>query len=65
MQVAPPNCFKRGCKHYDNVAWLGEMKFIHVCIAFPKGIPEDIAYGNNEHLEVVEGQTGTVVFEKE
>jgi len=34
------------------------------CKAFPKGVPNDIAYGNNLHLTVVNGQKGDYVFEE-
>ena len=35
------------------------------CAAFPDGIPEEIAYGDNKHLKPIEGQGNDIVFEKE
>ena len=50
-----PRCSKRKCKHYDGVILPvegDESSEINVCLAFPDGIPPDIAYGNNLHEEV-------------
>ncbi len=35
-----------------------------VCPAYPKGIPDRIAYGPELHLTVQEDQEGEIVFEK-
>jgi len=34
------------------------------CLAFPTGIPHEIAYGSNQHLIKYKGQTANFVFEK-
>lgn len=35
------------------------------CNAFPEGIPDEIAYGDNLHLVPLENQGNDIVFEKE
>lgn len=35
----------------------------HVCMAFPDGITNRIAYGDDLHLEIAEDQRGEIVFE--
>ena len=46
-------CIK--CKHLD--------PFNGGCAAFPDGIPFEYSSGENEHLEIVDGQVGDFVFE--
>ena len=41
-----------------------ELTETNYCKAFPKGIPYDIAYGDNKHLEAIKGQNKEFVFEK-
>lgn len=65
-----PNCYKRECKHFQGVKKDkpgDEATEFYYCPAFPKwpGIPDSIAMGNDEHFEVVEGQTGDTVYEEE
>lgn len=47
-----PKCWTRGCKHYLGVKSddddEDEVNERPVCEAFPDGIPEEIAYGDNE-----------------
>lgn len=63
--ISEPNCYKRGCKWYigiyqpDNT----EAVEVHHCLAFPEGIPEDIAFGDNKHETVQEGQVGSFIYE--
>lgn len=70
LPVLPePRCFQRGCVHYRGVVWLGkeERSEANFCNAFSAdvgGIPEDITYGDNLHLEPIEGQDNAIVFEK-
>lgn len=50
-----PNCSKRRCKYYIGVKMMieaDESSETHTCQAFPEGIPGDIAYGSNPHVEV-------------
>ena len=35
------------------------------CEAFPNGIPFEFSNGEKEHLEIVDGQVGDFVFEKD
>lgn len=60
-----PNCYKRDCKHFQGVKWLGEGEQTEVvyCDAFPEGIPREIAYGDNQHLKPYPGDNG-IQFEK-
>ena len=56
--IAEPKCFSRNCRHFLGVnkpvpdADIGERPN---CLAFPKGIPDEIAYGDNLHTEPVTG----------
>lgn len=61
------NCFKRECKHFIGVEQPDGTELTErvICSAFPKAIPEDIAYGNNEHLVPLKDQKNDIVFEKE
>jgi hypothetical protein len=46
-------CWIRGCKHYDGVDQPDgtEASERHICSAFPNGIPDEIAYGDELHLD--------------
>lgn len=61
-----PRCFTRNCVHYFGVKWLGpeENSEAHVCNAFPDGIPNEIAYGDNLHLKPFPGDRG-IQFEED
>ena len=61
-----PNCNKRHCKHFIGADQPNgtEASERVVCKAFPRGIPDNIAYGENLHLEPVEGDNG-IQFEVE
>jgi len=65
--LGAPQCYLRKCKHYEGVKWLGkeETTEVNYCPAFPKGIPADIAYGDNPHDIPVTGQVGNIVFEED
>ena len=68
--LAEPRCFTRRCRWYEGVRWLdatlGEASETNVCPAFPEGIPDTIAYGDDPHLTVHPLQVGLSVFrEKE
>lgn len=50
-----PKCYRRRCVHYEGVILkdeADESTETHVCKAFPEGIPFDISYGSNPHIEV-------------
>jgi len=64
--LAEPRCFTRKCKHFLGATQgkdveLGE--WVN-CKAFPDGIPTEIAYGDNLHLEPFPGDHG-IQYEKE
>ncbi len=60
------NCYKRHCKHYLGIIQPDgtEMTERNYCDAFPDGIPDGIAYGDNEHNKVEYFQKNTIIFEK-
>lgn len=64
--IPVPSCFKRKCKFFSGVFQSDgtEMTEKVVCLAFPTGIPNEIAYGNNPHLEPFPGQENVIVFEE-
>ena len=64
--LAEPVCWNRQCKYYLGVIQSDETEATEVnnCEAFPDGIPEEIAYGNNEHLKVLPNQKNDVIYEE-
>jgi len=60
-----PNCSKRKCKHYLGIIQPDgtEMTECVACEAFPEGIPDEIAYGDNDHTSPFTGDNG-IQFEK-
>ena len=69
FKLAQPRCHKRKCKHFEGVKSFGDGPLFEatqrpVCSAFPKGIPEEIAYGDNLHLEAFAGDNG-IRYERE
>jgi len=54
MEAVNLICFT--CKHFH--------KYGMGCDAFPKGIPDEITSGRNEHSKPLPGQTNTIVYEK-
>lgn len=65
--ILKPNCFSRNCKWYVGVYQSDgtEMTEVNHCMAFPEGIPDEIAYGNNKHSKLYPGQVGKFLFKKE
>ena len=65
MSGPQPQCDRRNCKHFMGLEWLGaeEDSETPVCAAFPKGIPDEIAFGDDLHLEPVPGDHG-IQFER-
>lgn len=66
MALPPSRCFERRCKHFLGVVWLGEDESSEEahCRAFPKGIPDEIAYGDNDHTKPYPGNQG-IQYESE
>ena len=64
--IIAAKCWTRKCKHYLGVItdFEPEGNERHSCKAYPNGIPERIAYGNNKHLTIHKDQKGDFVFEK-
>ena len=64
--LAEPTCWTRKCKHYIGVIQPDgtEMTETNSCKAFLKGIPAEIAYGNNLHSKPLSNQTNDIIFEK-
>lgn len=63
--IEAPRCWERECKHYEGVFQPDgtEATEVHVCPAFPEGIPSEIAFGNELHLKPLDGQVGSLVYE--
>lgn len=65
--LAEPKCFTRRCKFFIGVSQPDgtEMTEVNVCEAFPDGIPNEIAYGDNKHLLPLPGQKNNISFVEE
>lgn len=64
MQPVPTKCELRGCKRFDGFKSTGYNKpIIRICMAFPGGIPDVIAFGDNDHTKPYPGDHG-IQFEK-
>ena len=46
------------CKHYNPISFNEEKDILGTCKAFPKGIPEDIWVGKNNHKKPCKGDNG-------
>ena len=64
--ISIPKCFERECAHFIGVEQLDgtEETETIICKAYPEGIPADITYGNDLHLEVRPDQENEIVFEE-
>ena len=69
MSMEQPECSKRECKHWVEAGEFidpldeGVEGTVPVCRAFLKGIPDDVAWGDNLHLRPIKGDHG-IQFEK-
>lgn len=66
--LAEPMCSFRHCAHLAgamNVLDDEPETAVPVCLAFPKGIPEEIAYGPDKHFNVRHDQVGDYVYTEE
>ena len=61
-----PKCYERKCKYYFGIIQPDgtEETEVNNCKAFPDGIPNEIAYGNNKHLKVLPNQKNDIIYEK-
>lgn len=59
------NCYLRKCKHFVGVIQPDgtEESERYVCKAFLDKIPDEIAFGENKHLEPTKEQKNEVVYE--
>jgi hypothetical protein len=59
-------CYTRHCKYYQGIIQPDgtEMAETNHCKAFPNGIPNEIAYGDNLHDKPLKDQGNDIVFEK-
>ena len=69
--IAEPTCYARRCKHFigilqdkDDDGEPIEITERPYCAAFPNGIPEEIAYGDNLHEQKHKDQEGKLLYEK-
>lgn len=65
--LAEPKCYTRKCKHFLGVYQPDDTERFEVvnCEAFPEGIPDNIAYGDNLHEIPTDDQLNEIVYEKE
>lgn len=56
--IAPPKCWERKCRYFIGVSDAAEEDQVVVCKAFPRGIPDEIAYGDNPHALKYPGDGG-------
>ena len=65
--ISTPNCYKRRCIQNLRVIQPDgtELTEKPSCDAYPDGIPSDIAYGSDQHLEVRSDQNNTIIFKKD
>ena len=64
--ITEPKCFTRKCKHFIGVKQDNEDESTErvVCEAYPDGIPDDIAYGDDLHEFIRTDQSNTITFEE-
>jgi hypothetical protein len=63
--LVEPECHRRGCLNFLGTNGEDdEEKQKLVCRAFPDGIPPEISYGSESHLEPFPGDNG-IQFERE
>jgi len=60
--MSAPKCYDRNCIYYMGHDHVGD-KLIQTCAAYPEGIPDSIAYGDDLHHTVLDGQVGEYVYE--
>lgn len=64
--LAEPRCWTRRCVHYLGVIQPDgtELTEDYSCKAFPKGIPIEIAHGDNNHERPLRGQSNNIVYKR-
>ena len=63
--ILEPNCYKRKCKYFIGVIQPDGTELTETvnCKAFLKGIPDSIAYGENDHTKPLPDQENDIVYE--
>jgi len=56
--LSEPRCNARRCRHFWGVSPGPEPEQRPICAAYPEGIPDEIAYGEERHLEPYPGDGG-------
>jgi len=46
------------CKFYNKLL----KGYIPSCLAFPRGIPDDILFSENLHNKIIDGQVGSYIY---
>jgi len=68
METEEPRCYTRRCVHFEGLKTIGPRptsgKIVVICPAYPNGIPQRIAYGDDPHSEVQDDQKGTLTYEE-
>jgi len=64
--LSGPKCYTRKCVYYSGVIQPDgtELTETNACTAYPKGIPDDIAYGLDKHLAVRPDQKNKIVYKR-
>jgi hypothetical protein len=69
--IEEPKCWARRCRHFIGIKSDNESdenpeeNERNFCKAFPDGIPDEIAYGDNLHTIPYPGQGNEIVYEQE
>lgn len=66
--IEEPRCSARRCKHFLGVKHDEpgpETNERPYCLAFPDGIPSEIAFGSNRHTKPLPGQGNDIVYERD
>ena len=60
IMLEEPRCYARKCRWFLGVGGDpdSEINEVPICAAFPQGIPAEIAYGDNLHIEPFPGDGG-------
>lgn len=65
--IIEPKCRIRKCLHFRGLVQTDGTELTEkvVCEAFPNGIPHDIAFGRNKHLELRGDEAIPIIFTRE
>lgn len=57
-------CNSRLCKYYRGTRSLEIGNVVHYCNAFRNGIPDEISYGDNKHMDLLPNQEDPITYRK-